>query len=343
MKIKLGKRSYTFVIIPDANNKVRRFRLSAVVLTAIPSSVVMVLCLAVTMYIFSQHTVEQNRQITDKLAEQTALYEVTVTENMHTIEELESNIIELSRQTELMKLKMSELEQLEEELLDISGNEVSSAQNGSAVQAAGSADRPVSISSWHNDLSGEQSEQVGGPTVSVSRADISSLIDSTRSSLSEMDASYVSLVSNLERTKEHMLEQLELLRITPTLWPTESDKITSRFGYRKDPFSRRLAMHSGLDIGGKAGDDVFAAADGVVSSAEYDRAYGYNVVIKHASGLSTRYAHLRKYTVKSGQLVAQGDTIGLLGSTGKSTGPHLHFEVIKNGKAVDPESYLLSR
>lgn len=115
--------------------------------------------------------------------------------------------------------------------------------------------------------------------------------------------------------------------------------ISSFFGHRHDPFTGRKAWHSGVDIVGKEGSEIKALASGIVSYANVKGGYGRLVEIKHANGLSTRYGHTKEILVKPGQLVRKGDTIALLGSSGRSTGPHLHLEVHKEGKAVDPGQY----
>lgn len=115
--------------------------------------------------------------------------------------------------------------------------------------------------------------------------------------------------------------------------------ISSFFGYRRDPFSGRQAWHSGVDIVGKEGAEIRALASGLVSYASEKKRYGNLVEIQHANGLSTRYGHAKKVLVKPGQLVRKGDVIALVGSTGRSTGPHVHVEVHEAGKAVDPGIY----
>lgn len=113
-------------------------------------------------------------------------------------------------------------------------------------------------------------------------------------------------------------------------------KVTSSYGVRLDPFTKRLAFHGGIDFRGKTGTNIHAALDGVVEIATYDHAYGNYIVIKHKKGYKTLYAHLEKILVEKGQEVSRKDVIGLLGSTGRSTGPHLHFELHHRGKKKDP-------
>jgi murein DD-endopeptidase MepM/ murein hydrolase activator NlpD len=109
---------------------------------------------------------------------------------------------------------------------------------------------------------------------------------------------------------------------------------------RRDPFTFSMVYHSGLDIGAKTGTPVHAAADGRVSITDYDSYHGNNIVIDHGNGLKTWYMHLSKIGVEKGEEITKSQEIGLVGSTGRSTGPHLHYEVLKDNKSVDPNTYL---
>ncbi len=126
----------------------------------------------------------------------------------------------------------------------------------------------------------------------------------------------------------------------PQVVPASVQNITSGFGYRRDPFNGRGAMHAGIDFKGAMGSPIFAAADGRVTFAGRKSGYGNAIEITHGNGMLTRYAHLSRIGVKVGQPVAAGATIGGLGSTGRSTGPHLHFEVRINDRAVNPRPFL---
>jgi murein DD-endopeptidase MepM/ murein hydrolase activator NlpD len=123
----------------------------------------------------------------------------------------------------------------------------------------------------------------------------------------------------------------------PTSGPTD---VTSPYGVRMDPFLRQLAMHTGVDFRGEPGDPVRAAAAGKVVQAERNGGYGLMVEVDHGNGIVTRYAHLSALTISEGATVDVGAVIGRIGSTGRSTGPHLHYEVRVNGEAVDPQRYL---
>ena len=116
--------------------------------------------------------------------------------------------------------------------------------------------------------------------------------------------------------------------------------MSSRYGWRTDPITGERNMHTGVDIAGKSGSDVVAAAAGIVTWTGRDSGYGNVVEISHGDELVTRYAHNKENLVKPGDIVRKGDTIALMGSSGRSTGSHVHFEVYKNGRSVDPSSYV---
>ncbi|RXZ64735.1 M23 family metallopeptidase [Pelagerythrobacter rhizovicinus] len=126
----------------------------------------------------------------------------------------------------------------------------------------------------------------------------------------------------------------------PQFEPANLKYISSGFGYRRDPFTGRGAMHKGLDFRGPVGAPIYAAAEGRVTFVGRKSGYGNVVEITHGNGLTTRYAHMSKFSARVGQQVDTGDVIGAIGNTGRSTGPHLHFEVRINGRAVNPRPFL---
>lgn len=130
------------------------------------------------------------------------------------------------------------------------------------------------------------------------------------------------------------------IRAMPIANPSPGARITSTFGNRRDPLLGRSAFHSGMDLGVPIGTAVLASGSGTVTRAGRNGGYGNMVEIRHANGISTRYAHLSRILVKAGQKVKTGDKIALSGSTGRSTGPHLHYEVREDNKAVNPMTYL---
>ncbi len=130
------------------------------------------------------------------------------------------------------------------------------------------------------------------------------------------------------------------LTVVPSYMPVKSFSYSSPFGVRFDPFTGMSAMHAGVDMAGHQGDPIYAAANGTVSLAGWSGAYGNCVEVAHGRGLSTRYGHLSAILVHPGQVVHQGEVIARMGSTGRSTGTHLHYEVRIDGRAVNPRPYL---
>ncbi len=148
-----------------------------------------------------------------------------------------------------------------------------------------------------------------------------------------------------EKEKADLYEFFEnqklLLASTPSIRPTKG-WMSSRFGYRISPFTGRKEFHKGIDIATKMSAPIIAPADGIVSFTGRDGGFGRVVTIRHGYGLVTKYAHLDKALVKKGQRVKRGETIALVGNSGRSTGPHLHYEVHLNNMAVDPLRYVLN-
>lgn len=151
---------------------------------------------------------------------------------------------------------------------------------------------------------------------------------------------FVERAAVLNRTLDDIAALRHTAKALPLGRPVAGAKVSSRFGARNDPFLNRPAMHAGLDFVAAAGAAVRAAGPGVVVTAGWQGGYGQMVEIRHASGISTRYGHLSAVLVAKGQTVADGVLIGRVGSTGRSTGPHLHYETRRQGQPVDPARYL---
>lgn len=147
------------------------------------------------------------------------------------------------------------------------------------------------------------------------------------------------LTGQQRRLRQRLEYSLFMMRVLPLGAPADGE-ISSEFGYRRSPFSRRATFHEGIDLSLRRGNRVVATGSGVVERVAFNRTYGTVVEIRHAPGLVTRYAHLHKSLVKSGQKVARGDLIALSGNTGRSTGPHLHYEVLFHNKPRDPRPFI---
>jgi murein DD-endopeptidase MepM/ murein hydrolase activator NlpD len=137
-----------------------------------------------------------------------------------------------------------------------------------------------------------------------------------------------------------MIDRKLVEAVTPAGWPVQGGWVSSGFGARMDPFTGHQAVHEGVDIAARFGGPIFAMGEGVVSFAGEKTGYGLIVEITHESGLVTRYSHCSATVVKEGDKVVRGQEIAKVGTTGRSTGPHLHFEIVRNGQAVNPIAYL---
>jgi murein DD-endopeptidase MepM/ murein hydrolase activator NlpD len=148
-----------------------------------------------------------------------------------------------------------------------------------------------------------------------------------------------SLLQGLENRLSYVRRDVErreaLAAATPSIWPAHG-WLTGTFGQRSDPFTGEPGIHQGLDISTEKGSPVYATAEGTIGSAAYTGDYGNMIVVDHGFGLATRYGHLSGFAVKVGQRVQRGQVIGYVGSTGRSTGSHLHYEILANGRPTNP-------
>ena len=149
-----------------------------------------------------------------------------------------------------------------------------------------------------------------------------------KTSFNNLNYSHDSLINVID-------EQIERLRITPVGSPARG-KLSSKYGTRISPFTKRTSFHKGVDFSLQRRSPIVSTADGIVTFAGYKGAYGYTVIISHDSGLETLYAHMSAISVAKNQSVKRGQEIGLVGSTGRSTGPHVHYEIRHNARTVDP-------
>ncbi|WP_425446537.1 M23 family metallopeptidase [Dethiothermospora halolimnae] len=164
-----------------------------------------------------------------------------------------------------------------------------------------------------------------------STSDLTRLDDLTKL-INERESSLKKLVNDVEK-------KLTYLDAKPNLLPVKG-RITSDFGYRKNPFGRGQDFHKGLDIGNNFNTKIKAAGSGVVTYSNYNGSYGNVIIINHGYGYQSIYAHNNELLVKQGATVEKGETIAKMGNTGRSTGPHLHFEIKYNGKSIDPKSVI---
>jgi murein DD-endopeptidase MepM/ murein hydrolase activator NlpD len=141
--------------------------------------------------------------------------------------------------------------------------------------------------------------------------------------------------TQLDRVRPGAERRQALAAATPSIWPVTGG-LSSSYGSRLDPFTGSHEFHAGLDISADAGQPVFATADGSVETARWSGAFGNLVVVDHGYGIGTRYGHLSRFAVTEGQQIRKGDVVGYVGSTGRSTSPHVHYELLLNGRPTNP-------
>ena len=188
---------------------------------------------------------------------------------------------------------------------------------------------------------------MGGPSPSDIRDKLKSakddpgLVQQMRADVERLQSEAITQEVSLAELEKNLQSKKEMMIRMPSLWPTMG-WVTSGFGFRTNPFTGLSQMHEGMDISNRVGTLVVAPSDGIVSDVGNDLVYGKILVISHGFGMVSRYCHLSKTLVKAGQKVSRGDKIAEIGMTGRTTGPHLHYEVRLNGIPVNPMRYIVN-
>lgn len=181
----------------------------------------------------------------------------------------------------------------------------------------------------------------GEEEVDLSHPDSSNLMTSIQLDLGDLQAKAIAQEKSFQELTEAVQSRQSLWASTPSIWPT-TGWLTSGYGNRVSPFTGRVSKHNGIDIASRQDTPIIAPAAGVVSYTGFDSGLGKLIKLNHGYGIMTSYGHLAKATVKVGQKVKRGDVIAYVGSTGLSTGPHLHYEVYVNDVPVNPMRYILN-
>jgi len=245
----------------------------------------------------------------------------TISKQTSEIKNQRRQIQSFADKIEILKNRVGDLSKFEEKvrlIADIKQTSGSSGLFGIGAIPQGELDINIPLEEEHNTLIREMHEQVG----QMDHATKAQALD------------FTNLIKELEQKRN-------LLASTPSIRPV-GGWISSRFGYRKSPFTGRKEFHAGLDIATQSGTKLVATANGRISYAARKGYIGNLVIIDHGFGMVTKYGHLKKILVKRGQKVKRGDVIGLIGNTGRSTGPHVHYEVRINGTPVNPLKYILN-
>ncbi|USB34028.1 M23 family metallopeptidase [Paenibacillus sp. YPG26] len=321
MRNAASSRKMTLLILQDANHAVKQIQVSKPLVIVIPLAALLSISgLIVSLQTHSGRTVASLEQ---ELHSHNMQLQAVVTDKDEAIKRLQAQIITLSAESQSVKNKVQKVSELENELRHM----IRKFGTGKAVSAS--------------TMQSEESPHIGGEFFAVHDVNTASRLaydtQDDFAQISELINAMVSRVPGLVAQAEHLHQSLSG---TPSFWPTLSRNLSSSFGYRSDPFTNKSAFHAGVDISGEIGDPIYSAGAGTVLQADHSPARGNYIIIKHPNGLQTWYMHLNRISVNVDDKVTKGAVIGTLGSTGRSTGPHLHFQVLKQNQPIDPLPYL---
>lgn len=301
-KTKKHKEYLSIMLIPHSQDRVKVLKISSFYLK--------VSLLLVTLLIFVSGLIVLNIKLSSQK------------------KSLESNIENLSRlnieQKNMINDKANTIKNLEER-----EEAINTKINQFTEQYKDMAEKYLSDGSGSKtSRSGDRTEKSFVDDISILRRNLDELTDESMHQTQD--------ISGLSQIEEKLKKYTAAL---PTLWPA-SGRLSSKFGEREDPFNYSERFHAGIDIAADYGSDINAAAEGIVITAGALPGYGKAVIVSHGHGLSTLYGHISSTVAKEGQKVKKGELIARVGSTGRSTGPHLHFEVRINDTPIDPLKYL---
>lgn len=297
---------YTFLLLTEDNSKVKRISISRLFFRS--ATLFFTLIILFVAWVLYDYVIVKNEvgQIYHLKAENQ--------EQKNKLQSLVNNVNEL-------ELQMVKLNQFDWKLRNITNLDPSSETGQFLGQGGPSPEEDRSL--WSTKENGEA---------------ISSKLEMK---ISRLEEDILNREKSFNELHEYLLDQETLLASTPSIWPTKG-WLASGFGRRISPFTGLSQRHQGIDIANRIGVTVISTADGLVVKTGKDWALGKYVYINHGYGLKTKYGHLSKIVVKTGQKVKRGEEIGAMGSTGKSTGPHLHYEVMVNNVAANPMKYILN-
>jgi len=299
-------KKYTVILIPEGTHQVKKFRTS---LMFIPILILMVVASASAagFWFYKFNQIQQSMPDVDSIERRASRQEAQIHAFDERLKEMKGTMTELKKFNKRLRI-LANLESPEDVdgVMGMGGPEASGADSGLRLTHTTSERK---LRSMTGDLSRLEAE------------------------------SQAELLVQKELAK-FLKERRSILACTPSVWPVRG-WVTSGFGKRVSPFTGKKQFHSGIDISTRRGTPIIAPADGVVTFVGRDGSYGKLVAINHGHGIVTRYAHLHKYEVKKGQKIKRGDTIAQVGNTGRSTGPHLHYEVLLSGVPTNPKYYIL--
>ena len=296
-------KDWTVLLVPDHGAQVRRFRLTRKILLSLLSAQGVILFMLFFFGAGYFYRINQGKAL-EKLK----------LENQHLLVQFQA----LSQQMNSIQNQLTRVNELDHKIRMVVGLE----RKSEIIMGTGGpeADQPAMSML----LPSQEADQIKRIANKLNQIDLS--LDNQEISIEELDA--------------YLKENRSLLLSTPTIWPVRG-WVTSEFGVRISPLDGGYGVHQGIDIAAPPGTLIRASANGRVSFARWAQGYGNLVVITHGYGLITKYAHCAEILVREGQSVKRGQVIATVGSTGRASGPHLHYEVLVYGMPVNPRKYLL--
>lgn len=314
-------------VIPSADKEIRTYSIRRI----IPLTFIIIIIISITTLSYLYKHYEKNYlAITVRLNELKGVR----AENQR----LKNELYMLTQDTERLKENLSRLEEHNKEIKNMIELEDADIQAGNET-----IDLELHTYMDYNNNIIQQGLPIGGGALHLAYHPPDELLDQARENINMLKKELPDQKKDMNNLEDSVREYNDLQAATPKIWPL-ADKgdayISSNFGWRSDPFTGEQQFHEGLDIGVWYNTPVLATADGVIDFVGRNGGYGLLVVIDHGFGFETRYAHLNKVKVKKGQRVKRQDVIGLSGNSGRSNGPHLHYEVRTNNIPQNPSHYL---
>lgn len=330
----MANRYYTLLIVPEKTSQVRKIVIPSWLAKTVAASLALTVLIGMVMvldYWFVMSEISENKQL--KLENRRLKQQVQVFKNkMTTIENTMDRI-----KTFTTRLKVITNIEDQSNLLQSLNRPIPEAESNIGTPPTPSPALTTEEVAHQSDLPPDPLHNALTPSEETLLRKDQEQLDEKFSSLNS-DSLYIEQM--LQDEYELLADQKSFLAALPTRKPVVG-YFTNGFGIRRSPFGGRVKMHEGLDIANHPGTPIRAPADGVVTFAATKPGYGQTLVIDHGYGLETWYGHTRKILVSRGQKIQRGDTVAQLGTSGRSTGPHLHYEVRVHGTPVDPLSYIL--
>ena len=308
----MAKKFYTVLVLPDASSQIRRFHIAKPLLSA----------LAVTAGLIFVAFLFLIYQVVGHTGHMLELRQLRTTS---------SEQANLLQKFERLENQMAGLREFDLRLRTAAGLEVKDAE--SSIVGVGGADTLSSSALLVAAVAHQTSP--ANPSTGIRTDNLGGEFDRLSREMNDRNKSFQSLIGSLETKRS-------LLASTPTIWPVKG-WLTAGFGQRRSPFTGQRQMHEGVDIANTVGTPVIAPADGIVTYTGPLGGFGDVVSVDHGHKISTFYAHLQQHKVSQGQRVRRGEVIGLVGTTGRVTGPHLHYEIQVNEVSVDPTKYVIDQ